>query len=159
MSRAKWSIVGVLVLASIGCNRQSAKDQKPDDSAPSDPMTTAAMEQGSKEAMLVRSASNLRYVGKAMIAYAASHGGAWPNGLSDISSSDELLDPSDVKCPVPGRSYVYHKPDASALPSAVVAFEQPAAQAEAREGINVLHRDGSVELIVGDEARKIVAGK
>lgn len=179
MSRGMWSVLataGIILAFVLGWvggvshgrqevlkDFQNTARQAADSLRQADPVASSLLEsgsaQGNKEAQLVSSASNLRYIGKAINAYAASHGGAWPNALSDISSSDELLSPSNLNCPLPGRSYVYRKPSTSDLPSVVVVFERPATQSESRDGINILHRDGSVELITGDEAEKIVAGK
>jgi len=97
----------------------------------------------------VKSASHISKLVSACRAYAADHGGQWPEHLADAASyagGEEKLKELMQNPLRPGEEdgYAYHRPAASAGGDSAVVFEKAA---EHQKNINVGFADGHVEML------------
>jgi prepilin-type processing-associated H-X9-DG protein len=128
---------------------------------------------------LVKCASNLQQIGKAVSLYAADHRGQYPDSFETLLTSEQMSSavfvcPGSSDTPAIGPtaqaqatqlstgghcSYIYVGRGLTAktvTPDTVVVYE-PLANHSTGRGINVLFGDGHVDYVVAQTAGKIIA--
>ncbi len=139
--RRKIAVVGILALIGVG--------------VPAVFVAESAISDVRNEARMAQSGSNMRKISDALLAYVHTHHGAWPASLDDLSSGDRSLSPRLI-CPKERGKYVYHRPALTDPLATVVVFES-GGRNPARQGVIVLHRDGTTAIEYGTGAERISA--